>query len=52
MDHVIDSLRRWLDIYETSEPDNKRAHECIENALKELYKYYPDMKDRYGNPLK
>lgn len=39
MDHVIGSLRRWLDIYKDAEPENKRAHQAIEKALEELYKY-------------
>lgn len=52
MDHVISDLQRWLDTYKESEPDNKRAHKCIENAIEELQKYYPKTKDEYGNPLK
>ena len=40
MDHVIGSLQRWLDIYKESEPQNERAHEAIEKAIDELYKYY------------
>lgn len=40
MDHVINSLQEWLDIFKESEPDNKRAHEVIEKAIDELYKYY------------
>lgn len=40
MDHVIDSLRRWIDIFKDSEPDDKKAIECIENAIEELHKYY------------
>ena len=46
MDHVIGSLQRWLDIYKESEPDNKKAHQCIEKAIDELYKYYPAKKDK------
>ena len=42
MDHVINSLQQWLDIYKDSEPENKKAHECIENAIAELQKYYPN----------
>lgn len=45
MDHVIGSLQRWLDIYKESEPENKKAHRCIEKAIEELYKYYPPEKD-------
>ena len=41
MDHVISDLQRWLDIFNESEPENKKAHQCIENAIEELYKYYP-----------
>lgn len=52
MDHVIESLRRWLETYKESEPDNIKAHKCIEKAIKELEKYYPATKDKYGNPLK
>ena len=52
MDHVIESLRRWLDVFKESEPENDRAHKCIEKAIKELQKYYPATKDKYGNPLK
>ena len=52
MDHVIGDLRRWLDVYKESEPDNIKAHKCIESAIKELEKYYPVTKDKYGNPLK
>lgn len=43
MDHVIGDLQRWLDIFKESEPDNKKAHQAIEKALDELYKYqYPN----------
>lgn len=42
MDHVINSIQNWLEIYKESEPENKKALECIENAIKELQKYYPD----------
>lgn len=52
MDHVIGDLQRWLDVFKESEPENVRAHKCIEKAIKELQKYYPVAKDRYGNPLK
>lgn len=41
MDHVINDLKKWLDIYLESEPDNKKAIECIEKAIEELQKYYP-----------
>lgn len=40
MDHVISALQRWLDIYEETEPENKRAIQCIKNAIRELQKYY------------
>lgn len=49
MDHVINSLQNWLDIYKESEPQNKKAIECIENSITELQKYYPVTKDDYGN---
>lgn len=52
MDHVINDLRKWLDVFEESEPNDKKAIKCIEAALEELYKYYPQTKDKYGNPLK
>lgn len=52
MDHVIEDLQRWLDIFKNSEPDNEKAHRCIENAIQELQKYYPTLKDKYGNLLK
>ena len=52
MDHVIGDLQRWLVIYKESEPENVKAHKCIEKAIDELYKYYPVTKDKYGNPLK
>lgn len=52
MDHLIRNLQEALDNYKESEPDNKKAHKCIENAIKELQKYYPTTKDQYGNPLK
>lgn len=52
MDHVIKDMQKWLDIYLETEPDNKKAIKCIENALTELYKYYPQTKDAYGNPIK
>ena len=43
MDHVINSLRQWLEIYEDTPEDerDKNAIKCIQNALDELYKYYP-----------
>ena len=52
MDHVIGDLQRWLDVFKESEPENDRAHKCIEKAIKELERYYPATKDKYGNPLK
>ena len=41
MNHVIDDLRRWLDIYESDpeEEQDKKAIFYIKNALKELSKY-------------
>ena len=41
MDHVIGDLQRWLDVFKESEPENVRAHQHIEKAIKELQKYYP-----------
>ena len=52
MDHVIGDLQRWLDVFKESEPENVRAHKCIAKAIKELERYYPVTKDKYGNPLK
>ena len=45
MNHVIESLEQWLTIYkETYEESkhslDKKAVVCIENAMKELQKYY------------
>ncbi len=47
MDHVIESLRRWLDIYESDpeEEQDKAAINCIKNAIKELKKYHPRNND-------
>lgn len=42
MDHVIESLKRWKEVYE-DQPENeidKKALRCIDKALEELYKYY------------
>lgn len=42
MDHVINALRKWLEIYE-EDPENERdqrAIVCIKNAIAELQKYY------------
>ena len=46
MDHVIDSLRRWILVFEERPEDAKdpKAIECIQNAIKELNKYYRDQK--------
>lgn len=46
MDHVIGDLQRWLDVFKESEPENARAHECIERAIDELYKYYPQKQEK------
>lgn len=51
MDHVINSLQNWLEIYKESEPENTKAQKCIKNAIKELQKYYPVTKDEYGNEI-
>lgn len=44
MDHVIESLREWKRVFEEmGGPDDwkdERAIRCIENAIKELNKYY------------
>ena len=42
MDHVISDLQRWLDIFNESEPENEKAHRCIEKAINELNKYYSE----------
>lgn len=42
MDHVIASLREWIEVFEDrpeGEVDEK-AIRCIENAIKELNEYY------------
>lgn len=41
MDHVINDLRRWLEIYEGDPPEeqDEKAIVCIKNALKELTNY-------------
>lgn len=39
MYHVIESLKQWLRVYKDI-PGDERAIECIENAIKELEKYY------------
>ena len=51
MDHVISDLQRWLETFKESEPDNVKAQKCIENAIRELQKYYPATKDKFGNKL-
>lgn len=42
MDHIIDSLKSWLEILEEfpEEDRNIKAEKCVKAALKELYKYY------------
>lgn len=42
MDHVINDLRRWLEIYEADPPEeqDKKAITCIKKALKELTNYH------------
>lgn len=42
MEHVIDSLRRWIDVFEERPDDAKdpKAIECIEKAIKQLNEYY------------
>ena len=42
MDHIISSLERWLDIYESDseEAQDKKLIRCIKNALRELRRYY------------
>lgn len=42
MDHVINSLREWIEVFKEMPEDykDKKAIECIENAIKELNKYY------------
>lgn len=41
MDHVIDELRRWIKVFEDQDGwKDEKAIYCIENAIKELNKYY------------
>ena len=42
MDHVINSLKQWLETYEqdTVEDRDEKAIICIKNAIRELNKYY------------
>lgn len=42
MDHVIQALKTWLEVYQEREDADrdKKAERCIENAINELYKYY------------
>ena len=42
MDHVINSLREWIEVFKEMPEDAKdpKAIKCIENAIKELNKYY------------
>ena len=42
MDHVINALKTWLEIYEDNKPEDqdRKAISCIKNALDELHKYY------------
>ena len=42
MDHVIESLKRWKEVYEDRpvEEQDKKAIKCIENAIDALYEYY------------
>lgn len=42
MDHVIDSLWKWIDVFKDNKPEDidHKAIECMEKAIKELYKYY------------
>lgn len=41
MDHVIESLKRWLDIYQDEKEEDKdhEAIKRIKNAIAELQKY-------------
>lgn len=39
MDHIIENLKEWLRVYKDLSVDEK-AIDCIENAIKELEKYY------------
>ena len=42
MDHVINSLKEWLEVYQERDAQDrdKKAEKCIAAALDELYKYY------------
>ena len=56
MDHVIDSLKNWLLVYQEREESDrdKKAERCIKNALDELHRYYtaqPDDIERYNKDL-
>lgn len=40
MDHVLNNLREWLDIYE--EDGDEKAVKCIQAAIKEIGLYWID----------
>lgn len=46
MDHVIESLREWLRVYEDDAPEDRdeKAIRHIKQAINELNKYYGDSK--------
>lgn len=46
IDHVIESLKEWLRIYEDDAPEDRdeKAIRHIEKAINELNKYYGDSK--------
>jgi hypothetical protein len=46
MDHVIESLREWLRVYEDDAPGDRdeKAIRHIKQAINELNKYYGDLK--------
>ena len=49
MDHVIKSMQNWLDVFEEQEGQkDKKAIKCIENAIQELQKYYPERDNPYS----
>lgn len=50
MDHVIEGMKEWLRAFdhECDGYKNSNAIECIQNALKELEKYYTHYDNEEG----
>ena len=42
MDHVLNNLRQWLEIYSEDENPDKKAIKCINEAIKEINLYWVD----------